>query len=117
MTEEKRFIDKILLENANLKARVNELVVEIDELQEDKLDLTNMNEEWEDKYVELVGSLRVKIEYILKNRFVSSKWGRRNNADGTYAGEKEVPERLVLRHFHDSITIAGDLNDILDSIS
>ena len=117
MSEEKRFIDKILLENANLKARVNELVVEIDELQEDKLDLTNMNEEWEDKYVELVGGLRVKIEYILKNRFVRSKWSRRDNADGTYAGEKEVPERLVLREFGDALIIAGDLNDILDSIS
>jgi len=68
MSEEKRFIDKILLEKANLRARVNELVVEIDELQEDILDLTNMNEEWEDKYVELVGGLRVKIEYMLKNR-------------------------------------------------
>ena len=117
MSEEKRFIDKILLENANLRARVNELVVEIDELQEDILDLTNMNEEWEDKYVELVGGLRVKIEYILKNRFVRSKWSRRNNADGTYAGEKEVPERLVLREFGDALIIAGDLNDILDSIS
>ena len=87
MSEEKRFIDKILLENANLKARVNELVVEIDELQEDKLDLTNMNEEWEDKYVELVGGLRVKIEYILKNR-------------------------LSQEH-----SMIPDLNDILDSIS
>ena len=87
MSEEKRFIDKILLENANLKARVNELVVEIDELQEDILDLTNMNEEWEDKYVELVGGLRVKIEYILKNRLSQSH------------------------------SIIPDLNDILDSIS
>ena len=87
MSEEKRFIDKILLENANLRARVNELVVEIDELQEDKIDLTNMNEEWEDKYVELVGGIRVKIEYMLKNR-------------------------LSQEH-----SIIPDLNDILDSIS
>ena len=87
MSEEKRFIDKILLEKSNLRARVNELVVEIDELQEDILDLTNMNEEWEDKYVELVGGLRVKIEYILKNR-------------------------LSQEH-----SMIPDLNDILDSIS
>ena len=87
MSEEKRFIDKILLENANLRARVNELVVEIDELQEDKIDLTNMNEEWEDKYVELVGGIRVKIEYMLKNR-------------------------LSQEH-----SMIPDLNDILDSIS
>ena len=69
MSEEKRFIDKILLENANLKARVNELVVEIDELQEDKLDLTNMNEEWEDKYVELeteYNELKEKLNNHLK---------------------------------------------------
>ena len=69
MTEEKRFIDKILLENANLKARVNELVVEIDELQEDILDLTNMNEEWEDKYVELeteYNELKEKLNNHLK---------------------------------------------------
>ena len=69
MSEEKRFIDKILLENANLKARVNELVVEIDELQEDILDLTNMNEEWEDKYVELeteYNELKEKLNNHLK---------------------------------------------------
>tara|TARA_B110000285_G_C14574122_1_gene359234 strand:- start:46 stop:261 length:216 start_codon:yes stop_codon:yes gene_type:complete len=69
MSEEKRFIDKILLENANLKARVNELIVEIDELQEDKLDLTNMNEEWEDKYVELeteYNELKEKLNNHLK---------------------------------------------------
>lgn len=69
MSEEKRFIDKILLENANLRARVNELVVEIDELQEDILDLTNMNEEWEDKYVELeteYNELKEKLNNHLK---------------------------------------------------
>tara|TARA_R110001606_G_scaffold167227_1_gene311627 strand:+ start:131 stop:346 length:216 start_codon:yes stop_codon:yes gene_type:complete len=69
MSEEKRFIDKILLEKANLRARVNELVVEIDELQEDKLDLTNMNEEWEDKYVELeteYNELKEKLNNHLK---------------------------------------------------
>ena len=69
MSEEKRFIDKILLEKSNLRARVNELVVEIDELQEDKLDLTNMNEEWEDKYVELeteYNELKEKLNNHLK---------------------------------------------------
>lgn len=69
MSEEKRFIDKILLEKANLRARVNELVVEIDELQEDILDLTNMNEEWEDKYVELeteYNELKEKLNNHLK---------------------------------------------------
>ena len=69
MSEEKRFIDKILLEKSNLRARVNELVVEIDELQEDILDLTNMNEEWEDKYVELeteYNELKEKLNNHLK---------------------------------------------------
>ena len=73
MSEEKRFIDKILLENANLRARVNELVVEIDELQEDKIDLTNMNEEWENEI-----NTKYPKAFVVKEIVAHKNWVRRD---------------------------------------
>ena len=73
MSEEQRFIDKILHEKAALKdlyeTTRSAMEQEIDELQEDILDLTNMNEEWEDKYVELeteYNELKEKLNNHLK---------------------------------------------------